>query len=75
MPRVSPTPALVLARLTAASPGLHQHLEDLLDLLGGGGLGLGPALVVPGVRLHHVADKQLRFAPGPALFKTESRRE
>ena len=47
------------------------HLKYLLDLLGGGGLGLGPALVVPGVRLHHGADHQLGPAPGPALLETE----
>ena len=70
---MSPAPALVLAGLAAASPGLHQHLEDLLDLLRGGRLGLGPALVVPGVRLHHGVDHQLRPAPGPALLETKSR--
>ena len=50
---------------------ITTHLEYLLDLLGGGGLGLGPALVVPGVRLHHGADHQLGPAPRPALLKTE----
>ena len=50
-----------------------SNLEYLLDLLGGGGLGLGPALVVPGVRLHHGADHQLGLAPGPALLETEYR--
>ena len=35
------------------------YLEYLLDLEGGGGVCLGPALVVPGVRLHHGGDHQL----------------
>ena len=55
------------------SEKIKTHLEYLLDLLGGLLVRLGPALVVPGVRLHHGADHELGPAPGPALGETESR--
>ena len=67
--------ALVLAGLAVTTPGLYQHLQDVLHLLPGAGSLAGPALVVPRVGLYHGGDDQSGAPLSSDLLEPSGMRE